>query len=160
MIEDHPFVSPDIRCGANTLALDKFGEGLGRTFEAHLLRNGSQGERGKNLAANLEAEIVPPLQVLGGVGKGQEVLADFIHAHRGYPQGNAGSFSRIEQIVMVRLFLYISRREGRKRSWIFTGSVRCCRFLTCRRQFVFIVTSWDSRFMPRRNPATIATGRG
>ena len=76
----------------NVLALDKFGKGLGLTFETHLLRNGSQGESGKNFAANLEAEIVPPLQVLGGVGKGQSILADFIHAHRGDPQGNAGSF--------------------------------------------------------------------
>src|ERR1700683_5541161 len=92
MIEYDPFVSPDIRCGANTLALDKFGKGLGRTFEAHLLRNGSQGQSGKNLAANLEAEIVPPLQVLGGVGKGQAILADFIHAHRGYLPGDAGFF--------------------------------------------------------------------
>jgi hypothetical protein len=56
-------------------------KGFRNAFEAHLLWNGRQGKRGKNFPANLEAEVVPPLQILSRLRKGQTTGANLIPIH-------------------------------------------------------------------------------
>src|SRR6202035_5772558 len=78
-VEHHPLIAAYIRSGMDVLMLDQFRESLRGALqtEARMI----QPEHDKNLAANLEAEIVAPLQVFRGLGKCQAKFSNCIDIH-------------------------------------------------------------------------------
>jgi len=63
----------------NVFSFGQLGKNLWRALEAELLGDSREGQRGEDLAANLEAKIVAPLQILGGIGKSQAIIANSVY---------------------------------------------------------------------------------
>lgn len=69
--QGNPFRASQIRRWDNTGALGELGEILGRHFERKTNRCGDERGDGKHFAADLEEEVVAPLDLFGGAWKGQ-----------------------------------------------------------------------------------------
>src|ERR1700730_4662135 len=78
-VQHHPFVAAYVRGRMNVLALNQLGKGFRRAFEAK--PRIIQADDRKNPSPDLEAEVVAPLQVLGGRREGQTKLANRIYVH-------------------------------------------------------------------------------
>src|SRR5271170_1467355 len=78
-VKHHPLVPPHIRRRTNILALDQLGKNLRRAFETE--PRIVQPQHYKNLPADFEAKLVPPLQVLRSFGKRQTKFANRVYLH-------------------------------------------------------------------------------
>jgi hypothetical protein len=78
-VQHYPLVPPHIRRRTNVLTLNQLRKSLRHTLEAkpRIVQTGYR----KNLPANLEAEIITPLHILGGLRKCQAILANGIDIH-------------------------------------------------------------------------------
>lgn len=80
-LKHHPLVTSDIRSRNDSLVLQQLRKLLGIALEHQPLRKAGQADNCKYLPANLEAEFILPLQVLGSVRKGETELADGVEVH-------------------------------------------------------------------------------
>src|SRR5690348_15496429 len=74
-LKRYPVIAAHIRRLAEALALEQFGEALGRALQRQVRMGGVQPGAGKDLAGDAEQQIIAPLDLLGGAGKRQAVLA-------------------------------------------------------------------------------------
>ena len=114
VFEGDPFGASKIRSRDDAGTLGEFGERFVVGFEGQKYTRRFEGRDGKHFAGDFEDEIVAPLDLLGGVGKGKAKLSNGFDGVYGH-----GDFARGQFAVSVSL-----PRNGGKRNRASIGDGR------------------------------------
>ena len=79
--EGNPFRTGEIRRRDDAGTLGKLGEIFGCDFERQANGRGNERSDSEHLASDLEEEIVAPLNLFGGSGKGKTDFAELVDVH-------------------------------------------------------------------------------
>jgi len=79
--EGNPLGTCEVRGGDDSRAFREFGEVFWRHFKGEPDACGLQQCDGKHFASNLEEEVVTPLDLLGGRGKGKAEFSELLDVH-------------------------------------------------------------------------------
>ena len=107
--EGNPFRTGEIRRRDDAGTLGEFGEIFGCDFERQANGRGNEWSDSEHLASDLEEEIVAPLNLLGGSGKGKADFAELVDVHDlvesicglGWPADRGQFYMEMEQQGLV-----------------------------------------------------------